>query len=182
MKILNNGTPWYPDRGSLNVIGVTVTDDVNNLCTTLDLRQNATATAGFTVSGGTLAANAGASISGGAFSVAAPNSVNLGEGTVTQATSLATGVTVNAASGVITTVSATTAAQAVATFTVTNSAVGANSVVLASLGAYSGTFGTNGTPIVTTNTVAAGSFKVTIYNAHATAALAGTLAINFAVV
>lgn len=107
---------------------------------------------------------------------------NLGDGTVTQATSISTGVTLNAASGVITTVSATTAAQATAAFTVTNSAVASTSVVLLALGAYSGTFGTNGTPLVSVSSVSAGSFQVTIYNAHAANALAGTLKINFAVV
>lgn len=38
MKILVNGTPWYPDRGAINVVGVTVTDDTINLCTTLNFQ------------------------------------------------------------------------------------------------------------------------------------------------
>lgn len=105
--------------------------------------------------------------------------LNYGRGTVTQATSISTGVTVNSASGVITTVSATTAAGSTSTFTVTNSCVAAASAVVLSLGAYSGTFGTNGTPIVSVSAVAAGSFDVKIFNAHATNALSGTLKLHF---
>lgn len=157
MRILQNQAPFYPDRAQVNFSNATVTDDITNLCTTV---------------------NMGAPTS---LTIAAPGAVNVGDGAVTQITSITTAVILNAASGAVTTVSAPTAAQAVSTFTVTNSACASTSVVVASLGAYSGTFGTNGTPIVTTNTVAAGSFKVTIYNAHAANALAGTLQINFLV-
>lgn len=107
--------------------------------------------------------------------------VNLGDGTVTQITSITTGVTLNKSTGVITTVSAATAAQATSAFVVTNSNVLAGSVVNVSLGAYSGTFGTNGSPIVTFSAVGAGSFTVLIYNAHAANALAGTLKISYSV-
>lgn len=104
---------------------------------------------------------------------------NMGQVAVTQLTSITTGVTANGGSGVITTVSASTAAGATSTFTVTSNGVIAASAVNVTLGAYSGTFGTNGTPIVTCSAVGAGSFAVTIYNAHASNALAGTLKINF---
>ena len=104
---------------------------------------------------------------------------NLNHSTVTQITSITTSVIINASSGVITTVSSTLAAQANATFTVTNNTIVAASVVNVSLGTYSGTFGTNGTPLVSVPTVAAGSFSITIYNAHASNALSGTLKIHF---
>lgn len=111
----------------------------------------------------------------------AAGGVSLGDTAVTQLTSITTSVTSNTASGVITTVSASTAAQSTSTFTVNCTACAAGSVVVASLGAYSGTLGTNGTPIVTVSAVAAGSFNVRIYNAHAANALSGTLGINYAV-
>lgn len=105
---------------------------------------------------------------------------NIGDATVTQATSITTGVTLNALSGVITTVSATTAAGATSTFTVANSTVAASSVVLLDFN-YAGTWGTNGFPGVQLGTVSAGSFQVVITNSHGTAALAGVLKIHFAV-
>ena len=106
-------------------------------------------------------------------------SVNLGQGTVTQATSITTGVTVNAASGVITTVSSTLGALTATSFTVTNSAVVAGSAVVASVENYGGTYVTNGIPIVNVQTVGAGSFIVEIVNVHPTNPLAGVLKIAF---
>jgi hypothetical protein len=107
--------------------------------------------------------------------------ISFGQGTVTQATSITTGVTVNASSGVITTVSSTLAAQGTSTFTITNNTVTATSVVKLTVGTYGGTFGTNGTPVAIVSAVASGSFNITIYNAHASNALNGTLKIHFAV-
>jgi hypothetical protein len=100
---------------------------------------------------------------------------------VTQITTITTGVTINSSRGVITTVSAATAGAAVSSFTVTNSAVAATSTVIANVQGYSGTYTTNGLPVVTVGTVAAGSFVVNIINAHASNALAGTLNIGFIV-
>jgi len=122
-------------------------------------------------------ANAPAKISLGQ----AGTKISLGEGSVTQLTNITTTVVVNASSGTITTVSASTAAQATSTFTVTNSTVSATSSIQLTGGAYSGTFGTNGTPLFYVSSVGAGTFNITIYNAHATNALAGTLVIDFAV-
>lgn len=99
-------------------------------------------------------------------------------GTVTQATSITTGVTLNTHSGQITTVSSTLAAAAEATFTVTNSTVSATDVVIAHLGSTSSA----GTPLVVVSAVAAGSFDVTIANLHASAALDNTMVINFVVI
>src|SRR5882724_10538348 len=97
----------------------------------------------------------------------------------TQGTSISTGVTLNAQSGVITTVSSTLAAVTTTGFTVTNSAVGANSVVIVNLVNYSGTYATNGFPVVTVDTIAAGSFVIKISNVHAANALSGVLKIGF---
>ena len=100
---------------------------------------------------------------------------------VTQITSATTGVTINSSAGVITTVSETTAAVTKTTFTVTNSAVQANSTVIAGIQNYSGTYATNGIPVVTVSNVVAGAFDVNVVNVHAANALAGTLAIGFLV-
>jgi hypothetical protein len=96
---------------------------------------------------------------------------------VTQITSAATGVTINANSGTITTVTQNIAAAGEVQFTVTNSAVSALSVPVVSVA--SGTVG--GTTIASVTAVAAGSFQITLTNLHATVAESGVLVINFAV-
>ena len=77
-------------------------------------------------------------------------------GTVTQATSKSTGVTLNAASGQITMHNASLADGAEVTFTVTNSEVSATDVVVVNHGSA----GTAGAYVVQANTLAAGSFKI----------------------
>jgi hypothetical protein len=109
-------------------------------------------------------------------------SISLGDGTVTQATSVTTGVTLNASSGVITTFTQSAAAGATSTFTVTNSCCLATSVPLLTILNYAGTYGTNGLPQVTVSAVSAGSFAITIVNCAPTNALSGALKIGFAVV
>lgn len=97
-------------------------------------------------------------------------------GTVSQATSITTGVTLNKLTGQITTQAASTAAAAEDTFTVTNSQVTAKDVVVLST-----TYAGAGTPVVYCSKVAAGSFNITISNLHASAALDAALVINFVV-
>lgn len=98
-------------------------------------------------------------------------------GTVTQATSISTGVTLSKRCGQITTVASTLAAAAEATFTVTNTKVTAKDMVLVST-----TYAGAGTPLVFCSKVAAGSFDITITNLHAANALDAVLVINFAVI
>jgi hypothetical protein len=98
---------------------------------------------------------------------------------VTQTGTITTGVTVNADAGLITTVSSTLAGVTAATFTVTDSRVEAGSVIVAKVNNYSGTYVTNGIPIVNINNVVAGAFDLTIVNVHASNALAGVLKIGF---
>ena len=100
-----------------------------------------------------------------------------GQTAVTQATSISTGVTCNAYSGVITTVSQTVAAGAEAEFTVTNSKVSATDVVVACIKTHTSA----GTFIVGTSAVAAGSFKLRLTNLDAAAAGNNVLVINFVV-
>jgi len=100
--------------------------------------------------------------------------------TVTQATNRATGVTINALTGQITTNNTSLAAEASAVFTVTNSFVAATDVVLVSIA--SGTVALNTDVVVTA--VAAGSFNITVINNNAAAGTAetGAIVINFVVI
>lgn len=98
--------------------------------------------------------------------------------TVTQITSRATGVEINAVSGAITTDTTSLAAGAEATFTVTNSAVEIGDVIILSL--RSGATADTSVPIV--SAVAAGSFNIRLTNLHASTADTGASIINFAVI
>lgn len=98
-------------------------------------------------------------------------------GSVTQITTIATGVTLSKPTGQITTVASTLAGAAEATFTVTNTKVTAKDMVVLST-----TYAGAGTPLVYCSKVAAGSFDITITNLHAANALDAVLVINFAVI
>lgn len=100
-----------------------------------------------------------------------------GQTAVTQITSITTGVTCNAYSGVITTVSQTVAAGAEAEFTVTNSKVAATDVVAACIKTHTSA----GTFAVDVSAVADGSFKLRLTNLDAAAAGNNVLVINFVV-
>lgn len=97
-------------------------------------------------------------------------------GTVTQATSRSTAVTINKPCGQITMNAASLAAGAEASFTVNNSTVAATDTVNVSLKAI-----TTGTPMVYVSAVNAGSFQITISNLHASTADTSADVINFAV-
>jgi hypothetical protein len=102
--------------------------------------------------------------------------VSLTKGTVTQASSRSTAVTLNAPAGVITTDSTAIATGGNATFTVNNSYVKADSVILLTLN----TTGLAAYPIhLAVETVAAGSFAVRIFNA--TGANLAAIKINYAI-
>lgn len=103
--------------------------------------------------------------------------VTQGQTAVTQASSISTGVTCNAYSGVITTVSQTLAAGADAEFTVTNANVAATDVVVACIKTHTSA----GDFIVGVSAVAAGSFKLRLTNLHASTAGNNVLVINFIV-
>jgi len=100
-----------------------------------------------------------------------------GQTAVTQATSISTGVTCSALTGVITTVSQTVAAGAEAQFTVTNSQVAATDVVSVCVKTHT----SGGTFIPAVTAVAAGSFQITLTNLHASAAGDNVLVLNFIV-
>jgi len=100
--------------------------------------------------------------------------------TVTQATNRATGVTINALCGTITTHNASLAAEASAVFTVTNDKVEIGDVVVISQ--RSGKVALNTQVEVTA--VANGSFDITVINNNVAAGTAetGAIIINFAVI
>lgn len=104
--------------------------------------------------------------------------VHEGQGSVTQATSITTGVTLNTLSGAITTVSQTVAAGAEADFVVTNSKVAATDIVVACIKTHT----SGGTFIASVAAVAAGQFTIRLTNLHASAAGDNVLVINFFVI
>ena len=95
-------------------------------------------------------------------------------GTVTQATSKATGVTLNKASGQITMNNAQLNAGVEVTFAVTNSEIAATDVVVVNHGSA----GTAGSYLAQANTIAAGSFAITVTNASA-GNLSEAIVLNF---
>lgn len=136
-----------------------------------------TATAG---SGGAASAFSSLTSSGG-ITTSGPTGTGLGYstgagGTVTQITDRSTGVTLSKLSGQITTHNASLAAGAEAEFTVTNTTVAATDVIVLNI-----TPGGTGTPFAYVSNVAAGSFKITVTNLHASTADTSADVINFAV-
>lgn len=103
--------------------------------------------------------------------------VTQGQTAVTQATSITTGVTCNAYSGVITTVSQTVAAAGEADFVVTNAKVAATDVIAVSIKDHTSA----GTFQATVADVSAGAFTIRLSNLHASAAGDNVLVINFVV-
>lgn len=101
-----------------------------------------------------------------------------GQAAVTQATSITTGVTCNAPSGVITTVSQTIAAGAEADFVVTNNQVAPTDIVVVCIKTHT----SGGTFVATVAAVGAGQFTLRLTNLHATAAGDNVLVINFFVI
>lgn len=99
--------------------------------------------------------------------------------TVTQATSISTGVTINATKGVITTVALTTAASTVAgPFTVTNSKVLSTSVIRVNV-EYAN--GKTGFPVALIESVGTGTFKIRLLNVHTSAALNDVVKLHFTI-
>ncbi len=96
---------------------------------------------------------------------------------VAQATDRTTGVTCSGNCGKITTQATSLAAQESVTFTVTNASVAATDTVVVNI--RSGSTGTK--TIAFVNTVAAGSFKITLFNTDASVADTGASIINFSI-
>lgn len=120
-------------------------------------------------------------VGGESLKITAPGNVNLGDAAVTQITSTTTGVTMNSASGVITTFTEAGAAVTDAAFVLTDSAIVAGSAIQATVNNYSGTIITNGIPTVWVSGIAAGSCTVHVTNVHAVNALNGVVKIGITV-
>ncbi|REJ66064.1 MAG: hypothetical protein DWQ28_08510 [Proteobacteria bacterium] len=97
-----------------------------------------------------------------------------GGGTVTQSTNKSTAVTLNAESGQITMNGAALAGGAEVTFQVNNDKIAATDVVVVNHGSA----GTAGSYLVNANSLASGSFKVTVSNVS-TGSLSEAIVINF---
>ena len=95
-------------------------------------------------------------------------------GTVTQATNKGTAVTLSTESGQITLNGAALADAAEVSFTVTITKIAATDVVVA----CHGSAGTAGAYIVSANSIAAGSFKITVSNVSG-GSLSEAIVINF---
>ena len=99
------------------------------------------------------------------------------QGTVTQATSKSTGVTLNKSSGQITMNNASLAAGSTVLFTLTNSTLSAKDVLIVNVGSG----GTSGAYWPYVANVAAGSAVIGVYN-NTVGALAEAIVINFAII
>ena len=97
-----------------------------------------------------------------------------GGGTVTQETNKSTAVTLNAESGQITMKNSALAAAAEVSFTVNNDKISATDVVVVNHGSG----GTAGTYLVQANSIAAGSFKITVTNVS-TSSASEAIVLNF---
>lgn len=103
-------------------------------------------------------------------------SLYVNQGSVTSCLFVATAM---GTSGLVTSSSLTTAGLATAAITITDANIVATSIVLVSMA-----LGTNsaGSPVIALVTPGTGSAVVSVYNAHATVALNGTLKLSYAVV
>lgn len=89
--------------------------------------------------------------------------------------------TCNGQRGIVTTGTLTTAAATAASYTVNNSSATTASLVTCESQGYSGTYVTNGTPVILDCKPGSGTITVDFINLNASNALNGTLAIGFAV-
>jgi hypothetical protein len=100
------------------------------------------------------------------------------QGTVTQATSKSTGVTLNKSAGQITMNNAALAGATAVSFTLTNSLISANDVLILNVGSG----GTAVAYTVYTSSISAGSAVVTLRNMTAATSLSEAVVINFALI
>lgn len=131
--------------------------------------------AGLNVSGGNIFCSKAISCSNPAFGIGYSTGAG---GTVTQATSKSTGVTLNTVTGQITMNNANLATNGVVSFTVTNSTVTATDNIILSL--VSGEV-TAASYTLTTHSIANGSFSIALRN-QTGGGLTEALVINFAVI
>lgn len=175
------------------IIGGKFTIDSTGIGSTAALALNSASTLGLATDAITTSVNIGTgalerTVTIGNITGATGIVLNTGTGgitipatTVTQGTSVTTTVVASSVSGVITTFAQTAATDTAVEFTVTNTLVSATDRVLVNIVDYSGTYATNGNPVVSVDTIGAGSFKIVIVNTHSANALSGVLKIAFVV-
>jgi len=100
------------------------------------------------------------------------------QGTVTQATSKSTGVTLNKSSGQITMNNAALLNGAIVSFTLTNSLLSAKDVIVVNV---AGGLATNGTYTSFVSNISAGTAVISLYNISA-GSLSEAVVLNFAVI
>jgi hypothetical protein len=100
------------------------------------------------------------------------------QGTVTQATSKSTGVTLNKSAGQITMNNAALAAGVAVSFTFTNSYISTNDLLILNVGSG----GTAVAYTVYTSSISAGSAVITLRNMTAATSLSEAVVINFALI
>ena len=101
-----------------------------------------------------------------------------GQGTVTQATSKSTGVTLNKSAGQITMNGAALAGATAVSFTLTNSTISAKDVIILTIG--SGATATAYTAYV--SSMAAGSAVITLRNLTASTSYSEAVVVNYAII
>ena len=101
-----------------------------------------------------------------------------GQGTVTQATSKSTGVTLNKSAGQITMNGAALAGATAVSFTLTNSTISTKDVIILTIG--SGATATAYTAYV--SSMAAGSAVITLRNLTASTSYSEAVVVNFAII
>jgi hypothetical protein len=106
------------------------------------------------------------------------NEISLKKATVTQATAITSGVTLNSPAGVITTVSSTLSTNSSAAFIVSNSFVKVDSLVLGNIVNYAGT---QGSPFARVQGVTNGSFSVVIRNVDDVNALNAAIKFGYSI-
>lgn len=105
---------------------------------------------------------------------------SINKGTVTQATSVSTGVTLNAIVGTITMFAGTITNAAPAVFVLTNSNITSTSVVYATVSSL-GTAAAGSMPVVASVVPSNGSATITVANTTATATGANSIQISFVI-
>ena len=153
---ITGGVGTTNNGGGINITG----GDGNNDGGDIEL----TCGDGTTNNGGNIILSAGVgAILSGRIDIQSP--MNVIKTLVTQITNINTNVTINAGAGIITTVSNPLLGNlGVGIFTVNNSIVRATDSVLCNIVNYSGTFITNGIPIVYVINVTNGSFDIVVIN------------------
>ena len=188
------------DRIKFTDDGATIIyDEAENASLTINTDKSITSAAGITATTGGITATAGGitATAGGITATAGDITATAGDiictagnidvvagtldvqdgGTVTQSTSKSTTVVLSTYSGQITMHAAELAAGVEVTFTVTNTRIAATDVVIANHGSA----GTAGSYLVQANSIASGSYKITVSNVSA-GALSEAIVINVALI